>query len=204
MCSDTVLSQIDETGVQDVYSVHTLDAFLHRVYNVWKHTVIQRYNRIEWMQLPASLTIKTQSFQHVGEKCGCMYLWTLCVNGVLISGRNWESLRYVIYELHRFFCTNAERKIIIYVYDLAFFFQFARRWFKWSDVFTFKPLSPCTCEVWGIVFKCSKFLSGLDPEEIAEKAGYQIETLPEDKRMHTPDTVLTDPERREADRKSVV
>ena len=198
MCSDTVLSQIDDTGVQDVYSVHTLDAFLHRVYNVWHHTVLQRYNRIDWMQLPASLTIKTQSFKHVGEKCGCMYLWTLCVNGVLISGRNWESLRYVIYEIHRFFCTNAERKIIIYVYDLAFFFQFARRWFRWTDVFTFKPLSPCTCEVWGILFKCSKFLSGLEPEEIAEKAGYQIETLPEDKRMHTPDTVLTDPERREA------
>lgn len=193
-CADTVILQEDCTSAADVYSVRTLEAFLHRVVNVWHHDGTHRFNKKEWLQLPCTLDIKTSSFLHHGIKCGCMYYWSICCNGALIAGRSWEALRKVLHEMHRFFDTGAERKMVIYVHDLAFFFQFFRKWVKWSEVFAFKAFTPASAEIenYGIIFKCSKFLSGMNWAEIGNNTKLKVIDLKDDKQLRTPNTVLTE------------
>ena len=118
--------------------------------------------------IPAAFDIETSSF-YVGEnKRATMYCWSLCVNGSTLFGRRWSEFTEVIKELSVRLSTS-RNKLVIYVHNLGYEFQFMRRWFKWKEVFAIKERRPVRAELEnGIIFKCSYFLSNYSLAYIGE------------------------------------
>lgn len=114
-----------------------------------------------WYNTPCAFDIETSSFYEHGEKRAIMYEWTLGLNGAVIVGRTWEEFLEVYNTLVQMLGTYVDRRLIIYVHNLGFEFQFLRKRLEWGSVFSIdqrKPIYACTID--GIEFRCSYLLSG--------------------------------------------
>lgn len=115
--------------------------------------------REKMYNVPASFDIETSSYYKLGEKRATMYLWSFCLNGSTILGRTWEDylevLEFISSHLH-----TSKIKLVIYVHNLGYEFQFMRGWLKFEDVFAVKERRPVHALThYGIEFKCSYLLS---------------------------------------------
>ena len=116
--------------------------------------VKQRY----W-NIPASFDIETSSYKSWGKKYATMYVWSFCLNGSTIIGRTWGDFRQVLKYLEMHMNTR-KVGLIIYVHNLAYEFQWMRKWFAWDEVFAVKDRRPIHATMPnGIEFKCSYILS---------------------------------------------
>lgn len=113
------------------------------------------------------------------KKIAFMYVWMLDIFDKTIIGRTWQEFMYVTSQLTLYFhLTGVHKRMIIYVHNLAYEFQFIRKWFKWIKVFSLsrrKPLYALTTT--GLEFRCSYRLSGYKLEKVGEQMG--IEKLPD-------------------------
>ena len=123
--------------------------------------LIKTNKKIEYFNVSCAFDIESTSFYQNEEKQSIMYEWTLGLNNAIVAGRTWkefiEAINYIAKTLH----LSLEKRLIIYVHNLAFEFQFMRKWFTWDNVFSVndrKPVYALTSE--GIEFRCSYILSG--------------------------------------------
>ena len=117
-----------------------------------------------------SFDIETTSIYQGEEKRAFMYVWMLDIFDCTIIGRTWQEFVSTINTIVvHFNLANVKRRAIIYVHNLAYEFQFIRKWFKWYKVFSLsrrKPLYALTRT--GIEFRCSYRLSGYKLEKVGE------------------------------------
>lgn len=117
-----------------------------------------------------SFDIETTSIYQGEEKRAFMYVWMLDIFDCTIIGRTWQEFVSTINTIVMHFnLANVKRRAIIYVHNLAYEFQFIRKWFKWYKVFSLsrrKPLYALTRT--GIEFRCSYRLSGYKLEKVGE------------------------------------
>lgn len=116
---------------------------------------------VEYYNIPCAFDIETTSFYSDNEKRATMYVWQMCVNGYVYIGRTWQ-------ELMQFMCTiinrlnlSNNRRLVVYVHNLSYEFQFIRKWFEWDNVFAIdsrKVVKAVTIS--GIEFRCSYLLTG--------------------------------------------
>lgn len=99
-----------------------------------------------------------------------MYCWQFGCNGLVIMGRTWQEFQRLINALSEFLQLDENRKLYVGVHNLAYEFQFMRKWFTWRDVFAVKPKTPINAEIVGagIVFRCTMLLSGMKLQTLAE------------------------------------
>lgn len=96
-----------------------------------------------------------------GEKVAIMYEWTFGIGGEIIVGRTWSEFIEMYYKLIELLQIDKDRRLIIYIHNLSFEFQFFRHLFEWATIFSLekrKPIQALTNE--GIEFRCSYVLSG--------------------------------------------
>lgn len=115
-----------------------------------------------FFNIPSSFDIETSSFYSgQQEKIGIMYEWTFGINGVVTIGRTWYKFVELYLKIVQKLELEYNKRLIVYVHNLAYEFQFIRRLFSWDKVFCMderKPLYAITEE--GIEFRCSYRLSG--------------------------------------------
>lgn len=95
-------------------------------------------------------------------KRSVMYLWGLAINGRVIIGRTWEEFKTLLDDISSYFGLCKNKRMIVWVHNLAYEFQFMKNIFTWEKVFavsTRKPVYALTDT--GIEFRCSYILSGL-------------------------------------------
>lgn len=113
------------------------------------------------------------------EKLGVMYVWQLGVNGYCIIGRTWTEFLNVCAEIVAFLGLNTNKRLLIYIHNLSFEFQFICRLFEWENVFSIevrKPLYALTKS--GLEFRCSYMLSGYNLATLAKNlTKYSIKKL---------------------------
>lgn len=118
--------------------------------------------RKQYYNIVCAFDIETTSFSNqLDEKCAIMYCWQMAINGRVVFGRTWDEFIKVINRLTEFFNLYSGRRLIMYVHNLAFEFQFIRKRLEWESVFsieTRKPLYALTTG--GIEFRDSYLLSG--------------------------------------------
>ena len=134
-------------------------------------------NRIHYINLPCSFDIETSSFLEFGIKKATMYLWSFCFNGSTILGRTWDEFIELIETLSYYLSTN-KYKLIVYVHNLSYEFQFMRKWFSWEKVFAVETRRPAYAIMDnGIEFRCSYLLSNYALAYIGEKllSKYQVQ-----------------------------
>lgn len=123
--------------------------------------LIKTNKKIEYYNVSCAFDIETTSFYEGSEKRSIMYEWTLGLNNAVVAGRTWTEFINSINLICQTLQLSLEKRLIIYVHNLAFEFQFMRKWFDWVNVFSVndrKPVYAVTQE--GIEFRCSYILSG--------------------------------------------
>ena len=131
----------------------------------------------KFFDIPVCFDIETSSFYKCGdnylsyeqyvklgvklEKCSCMYVWQFGINGYCIVGRTWEEFTEMMETISDYLQLSEDRRLIVYVHNLSYEFQFIRNRFTWNKVFSIdlrKPIYAITES--GIEFRCSYLLSG--------------------------------------------
>ncbi len=98
-----------------------------------------------------------------------MYAWVFGINGKCIRGRTWQDFLDMIDEVVAAYELSVEKRLIVYVHNLAYEFQWFKKYFEWENVFsvdTRKPVYAITKN--GIEFRCSYLLSGYSLEKLGE------------------------------------
>lgn len=136
--------------------------------------LIKLGRHMEVYNVPCSFDIETSSFtlpkgdNALPNKCACMYIWQFGINGSTIYGRKWEEFGYLLEQLVDYLQLNERRRIYIYVHNLAYEFQFIKKWLRWDDVFAIKNRRPVKAVSGGLEFRCSFFLSNYALEYIGD------------------------------------
>lgn len=136
--------------------------------------------RKQYYNIVCAFDIETTSFSNqLDEKCAIMYCWQMAINGRVIFGRTWDEFIKVLNRLTEFFNLYSGRRLIMYVHNLAFEFQFIRKRLEWESVFsieTRKPLYALTTG--GIEFRDSYLLSGYSLAKLGDNLQkYKIKKL---------------------------
>ena len=111
----------------------------------------------------------TSFYNENNEKRCCMYAWVFGLNGRCIKGRTWQEFIDVINTLVDVYNLSIEKRLIIYVHNLSYEFQWFKNYFEWENVFsidTRKPIYAVTKN--GIEFRCSYILSGYSLEVLGK------------------------------------
>ena len=160
--------------------------------------------KIEYYELPCSFDIETSSFYDYTymeeRKVAITYAWVLTIKEYCILGRTWEEYINCQQQLINHFNTHEEKRLIIYIHNLAYEFQFFRKLFEWDSVFSLeerKPIKAVTVD--GIEYRCSYILSGYSLAKLTDQlTKHKINKLVGDldyKLIRTPITPLSDKEK---------
>lgn len=131
---------------------------------------ISENTKYKTINLPISFDIETSSFYDTnGNKTAIMYEWSLCIDGLVLIGRTWDEFLEVLDVMINEWDISVMNRLVIYVHNLSFEFQFIQHLFKWNKVFAIsqrKPIYAMTTT--GIIFRCSYLLSGYSLFKLAE------------------------------------
>ena len=115
--------------------------------------------KVTFYNIPASFDIETSSFMVGEEKHACMYIWQFGLNGSVIYGRTWDQFFEFLGILQEHLELANDHRLIIYVHNLAYEFQFINKWIEWDKVFAIKQRRPIYAIAGGFEFRCSLILS---------------------------------------------
>lgn len=124
-------------------------------------TIVKTNKKIEYFNVPCAFDIETTSFYEGDEKRAIMYEWTLGLNGAVMIGRTWDEFLTVYRVIVETLKLWNDRRLIIYIHNEGFEFQFIRKRLQWENVFSLnerKPVYALTVD--GVEFRCSYLLSG--------------------------------------------
>lgn len=151
------------TGGIYSYSIDSVASVLNTY--ISDSDIVTDNKKIEYFNVPCSFDIETSSFFRStgeGEKVAIMYEWTLGLNGAVIIGRTWDEFLECVGVVSDTLNLNKTKRLIVYVHNLGYEFQFFRRLFEWENIFSLRVRTPvyalCTQ---GIEFRSSDILSGM-------------------------------------------
>lgn len=131
---------------------------------------VSHYRGVEYVELPFSFDIETSSWYNLNkEKRGCMYCWQVGLNGRWLLGRTWKEFHDFINNLITILNLSLDRRIICWVHNLKYEFQFLQYKFTWNDIFAIDALTPVQAVAdCGIEFRCSYIQSGKSLAKLGE------------------------------------
>ena len=153
----------------NVYPISQLNTALEEALE--KDNIDLRMSKgVEYYNIPCSFDIEVSSFKEqvgiqndepVYEKRAIMYVWQFGINGTVIIGRTWDEFKSLLSQLSEAMELNPKRRILVYVHNLGYEFQFMRNQlhFQNKNVFAIKNRRPVKATWEGIEFRCSYFLS---------------------------------------------
>lgn len=163
----SINDKIDNLLNLKYHTINSINSFLLEISTLKK---IKNNKKISYFNIPASFDIETTSFKDKDEKVAIMYEWTLGINFSVIVGRTWEEFLYVYDRIVDFLELDIENRLVIYIHNESFEFQFIRKRLKWQKVFSLekrKPVSALTVD--GVEFRCSYVLSGYSLDMLSKQ-----------------------------------
>lgn len=143
--------------------------------------IIRTNKKIEYLNVPCGFDIETSSTYMQGEKVSFIYAWgfSIGVEAPVYYGRNWEQFLELCDYLQEAYGLNSERRLIVYVHNLGYEFQFMRKYFEWEEVFSVSERKPIKAlSKHGIEFRDSYILSGYSLEMTAKNlTTYKVKKL---------------------------
>ena len=126
--------------------------------------LVRDNKRVEYYNVPAGFDIEVSSF-YQGEKKpenkrGIMYIWQFGIFNLVTTGRTWKEFEVLISMLQKILSLGENRRLVVYVHNLPYEFQFIRKHFDWDEVFILTERKPVYATTGGIEFRCSLKLAG--------------------------------------------
>lgn len=148
------------------YNISQLDQFLEAAGSNFE-AVRSGPNHPYYLNVSAAFDIETSSMYAGGAKFATMYIWQFGLNGCSIYGRTWTEFSRLIQKICSYYNISQDRRLVIYVHNLSYEFQFIRRRIEWATdkkgnnaVFSLEKRRPIyALAKCGIEFRCSYFLS---------------------------------------------
>lgn len=157
----------------------------------------KNHDTIRYLNTPNAFDIETTSFtDENNKKRATMYIWMMGIDDQIVYGRTWGEFQWFLNTLKQGYELGEHKRMIIYVHNLAYEFQFLINHVEISNTFSRKKRHPIKTLIEnGFEFRCSMFLSGLSLENTAKDLGVkkQIGLLDYTKLRHSK-TRLTDNE----------
>lgn len=130
-----------------------------------EYKIIRNNKKEEFYNVPAAFDIEVSSFYQNGimlpdNKRAIMYIWQFGIGNLVTYGRTWEEFKIFLKVLSTVLGLSENRRLLVFVHNLAYEFQFMRKRFNWSKVFLLEERKPVSATVGGIEFRCSLKLSG--------------------------------------------
>lgn len=155
-----------------------------------KHKIYQRH--------PMTFDIETSKIpkDNEGHYESFMYIWQVCIEGNVVFGRRWEELQEFMQKVVDAYKLSEEERVVVYVHNLSFEFQFVQDYFNFVDVFAMSSRSILTAKTAHLEFRCSYKLSNMSLAKFIENTSntlhYKgIDDLDYDT-VRTPDTELSE------------
>ena len=125
--------------------------------------IIRTNKKIDYVNLPCGFDIETTSIMNGTDKSAFMYIWAIGIghNSGVYYGRKWSEFLDLCEQLSSSLGLSESKRLVIYVHNLGYEFQFMRTYFEWVNVFAIAERKPikALCSL-GIEFRCSYILSG--------------------------------------------
>lgn len=121
--------------------------------------------RVKMYNVPASFDIEVSSFYQDDiiepeNKRAIMYIWMFGIGDLVTYGRTWDEFSAFLRGLNMVLDLSENRRLIVYVHNLPYEWQFIRKHFSWDKVFFLEDRKPVKARIGGIEFRCSLKLSG--------------------------------------------
>lgn len=161
----------------EVYSLDQIDIVLNKI-GIPQY--VRNNKKISYYNIPCSFDIESTSFEDNDDTpVAVMYEWTLCLYGYIIIGRRWSEFKKACDKVIEHFDLSLDKRLVIYIHNLSFEFQFMRKRFDWKTVFSIKERKPVKAlTMGGIEFRCSYLLSGYSLEKLGEQlTKYKVSKL---------------------------
>ena len=151
---------------------------------------------IEYYNIPAAFDIETTSFFECRDdiistrqwavlddkskagyiKKAIMYIWQFGIDGFVVYGRTWEGFKAFTDKLSEVMHLDPSRRLMIYVHNISFEFNFIKHRFTWDQIFATKPYMPLyAVSDNGFEFRCSYRNTNKRLEEVGnELLVYQV------------------------------
>ena len=118
----------------------------------------------------ATFDIETSSINKGDEHIGFMYHWQMCINGTIVFGRHWQTLIFFLNKLINFAFLSSENRMVIYVHNLSFEFQFIYNFFNFTSVFATDNHKVIKASNDFFEFRCTYMLSNMNLAKFIENA----------------------------------
>lgn len=157
-----------------------------------KHKMYQRH--------PMTFDIETSKIpkDNDGHYEAFMYIWQICIEGNVVFGRRWEELQEFMQKVVNAYKLSEEERVVVYVHNLSFEFQFIQDYFNFTDVFAMASRSILTAKTAHLEFRCSYKLSNMSLAKFIENTPNTLHYKGVDDldyaTVRTPDTPLTEVE----------
>lgn len=186
--------------VEDTYyNINDLESILDEAI---ENGIITNNQKINYYNIICAFDIETTSFtdkptkEDHNEKRSLMYIWQLAINGRVIVGREWSEFLYCMNKIVEILDLNKQSRLMIFVHNFSYEFQFIRKFFNWYKVFaisTRKPIYGITEN--GFEFRCSYILSNKSLAKLGDDLQkYKVSKMVGDldyKKIRTPLTPLS-------------
>lgn len=133
-------------------------------------------NGIEYINVECAFDIETTNTKtDTQEPIAFMYAWCLGLRNenFMYYGRTWEEFSELCRALKEHFQLNEDRRLVVYVHNLAFEFQFMRKYFNWTHIFATETKQPLIAlNDFGIEFRDSYRLAGSDLNTVASNLAF--------------------------------
>lgn len=121
----------------------------------------------------ATFDIETTSTYAENQKIAFMYEWSFCLlddkHEYTCYGRTWQEFREMLEQIKRTLLLGKSRKMIIWVHNLSFEFQYMRMELdgEWN-VFAGDERKPYKAEIGGFIFRDTLILSAMPLSKVAD------------------------------------
>ena len=163
---------------------------------------VKSTKKVEYANAVFTFDIETSSFYEDGEKRNCMYCFVFYIRDFnhYMLGRTWEEFTAILDKLYEVLDLNPQRRIVVYVHNLAYEFQYLSKRLSWGKIFALDKREPVQCfaDDYFVEFRCSYKLSGYSLETLGKNLHkYPCLKLKGDldySKIRTSETPLTDTE----------
>lgn len=130
--------------------------------------ITRNNKKITYYNVPAAFDIETSSFYYMGEKHAAMYIWQFGIMNWVTYGRTWDEFIGFMGVLSDVLGLEENVRLVVYVHNLAYEWQFIRKLIKWDKVFLLEERKPVYAIWGGFEFKCSLKLSSKSLAKVGE------------------------------------
>lgn len=161
-------SQI-ESVLSKIFKTHKNKTVVKKDIPWTKLSGSEKSGKKRYLNIPASFDIETTSLYVNGKQyAGFMYCWQFCLCGYVFIGRTWDQYGTFLKVLKDFLRLNMECRLLVYVHNLSFEFQFLRKEFPFFDVFSRETRAPIYAVSDGIEYRCSYMLTNSSLAKVGE------------------------------------